>query len=648
MITQKQVGKTYAISDLPTGGVIGLANVSVDNARQINITQTTAGQSLTLPSPTESSVSFHTAVANTGTASFVILGLKVPVNSVAFIAWNSITSLWTTHDMIMGGATNSLAGNAGYVPAPLSAQQDFKLFGDAIWVADRLGSQIMLNLPTGGTLPTIVVDGFSLLNVQQSTAGQVITISPPTVITKSRSLYIASIGTSSFKIGNNNIAPGTVSHYVWIVGTGWELIGPPSLNSVSPVALPNFTANGTIGTAAATVDVSATFTVAQTTLGIAVTIPTPTTLTVGSAINILNIGTANISINGNPATPKSTIYFVWNGTDWVADAPSLQLSSPDNTKTITISNVAIGLNGPVNYGSANLGNLPTNGPLVTATSVDLASLLLVTQTSVGTLTTLPNPTVLTPGRTLAVANTAAATTSISVNGVAVFPGKQINFVWDGAAWASPPSTAATASAAVTILNKATNYILSPADISTGSVYLDQTTAGVVFSFPVGTAQNQLLLVLTSGAVATTVNGLPVSAAIAQSPTEWVWTGSLWTRRNVSTSMIEQINLSAHGFTMFTVLSHNGITWIKAKADSGATVAQAIVTRIVDANNFEVTTFGRVFFPAHGLVVGDTYWLSQTTAGVATVTQPSSGINQSVLNVRDANTVFVRINQAISI
>lgn len=55
--------------------------------------------------------------------------------------------------------------------------------------------------------------------------------------------------------------------------------------------LPNFAANGAIGTAVTTVDVKTTFNINQTTANITLTLPAPTDATAGRIIYINNIGT---------------------------------------------------------------------------------------------------------------------------------------------------------------------------------------------------------------------------------------------------------------------------------------------------------------------------------------------------------------------
>lgn len=68
---------TIAIADVVAGGAIGTAANTVDASSSFHVTQTTAGQTLSLPVPTNPSVGQIVAVANLGTASFVMHGMTV-------------------------------------------------------------------------------------------------------------------------------------------------------------------------------------------------------------------------------------------------------------------------------------------------------------------------------------------------------------------------------------------------------------------------------------------------------------------------------------------------------------------------------------------------------------------------------------------
>lgn len=84
-----------------------------------------------------------------------------------------------------------------------------------------------------------------------------------------------------------------------------------------------------------------------------------------------------------------------------------------------------------------LPNFAASGAIGTAAAtVDLASSIVVTQTTAAIALTLPAPTDATSGLELTVINAAASTQSLTVGGIALVPGGLGVFKWDGAAWAS--------------------------------------------------------------------------------------------------------------------------------------------------------------------------------------------------------------------
>jgi len=81
--------------------------------------------------------------------------------------------------------------------------------------------------------------------------------------------------------------------------------------------------------------------------------------------------------------------------------------------------------------------------------------------------------------------------------------------------------------------------------------------------------------------------------------------------------------TGHGFVAGDVVRHNGSSYVKAKADS-ATNAEVvgIVSAVADANNFTLTVIGDIT-GLSGLSAGSVYFLSDATAGLLTVTEPTA-------------------------
>ena len=65
-----------AIPNLASGGAIGAAPATVDNASAFLVNQTTAGQALSLPSPSDPSVVRTAHVVNVGSQAFTVGGVS--------------------------------------------------------------------------------------------------------------------------------------------------------------------------------------------------------------------------------------------------------------------------------------------------------------------------------------------------------------------------------------------------------------------------------------------------------------------------------------------------------------------------------------------------------------------------------------------
>lgn len=104
----------------------------------------------------------------------------------------------------------------------------------------------------------------------------------------------------------------------------------------------------------------------------------------------------------------------------------------------------------------------------------------------------------------------------------------------------------------------------------------------------------------------------------------------------------EISQTTHGFAVGDGIYHNGTTWVKAQADDADTLAYYAVVEVIDANTFIAADFGRVEVPSHGYTVGEYYFLSESTPGLATTTEPGSGFSNPLFYVEDANTLQVKV------
>lgn len=88
--------------------------------------------------------------------------------------------------------------------------------------------------------------------------------------------------------------------------------------TVSSVALTNFTASTTVGTAAATVDTYSNLNIAQASSSVILTLPNPTVTTAGKTITVNNTGTVAFTMYDTVITTAESAIFVWNGTTWLS------------------------------------------------------------------------------------------------------------------------------------------------------------------------------------------------------------------------------------------------------------------------------------------------------------------------------------------
>jgi hypothetical protein len=84
-----------------------------------------------------------------------------------------------------------------------------------------------------------------------------------------------------------------------------------------------------------------------------------------------------------------------------------------------------------------------------------------------------------------------------------------------------------------------------------------------------------------------------------------------------------ISQTAHGFVLGDVLRHNGTIFIKSQADSAANAeVYGVVSDVADVNTFTIMVSG-VITGLSGLTPGAGYFLSPTTAGGVTATEPTT-------------------------
>lgn len=117
-----------------------------------------------------------------------------------------------------------------------------------------------------------------------------------------------------------------------------------------------------------------------------------------------------------------------------------------------------------------------------------------------------------------------------------------------------------------------------------------------------------------------------------------------THTGASYASQKAVTQSSHGLSVGNLVYTTGSTYAKAKADADSTSeVVGIVSAVADSNNFTLTLGGYVS-GLSGLTAGTTYYLSDSSAGALTATEPSTAgyISKPVL-VADSTTSGYFVN-----
>lgn len=134
--------------------------------------------------------------------------------------------------------------------------------------------------------------------------------------------------------------------------------------------------------------------------------------------------------------------------------------------------------------------------------------------------------------------------------------------------------------------------------------------------------------------ATGVSGVTYVDMTTAPANPYYWNGTAYvpvgyTNDIVTTSLIPQV-YKAGAFT-------------SAQADAPINVADIFL--LSDGTRMES---GRIKYNGHGFTPGSYYFLSQTTAGAITATEPTSGWLQRVMFVEDADTIHLQVEPAVNL
>jgi len=124
-----------------------------------------------------------------------------------------------------------------------------------------------------------------------------------------------------------------------------------------------------------------------------------------------------------------------------------------------------------------------------------------------------------------------------------------------------------------------------------------------------------------------LQGNPVASGTLTSSSDGyvlTWNGSQWVAEPDNTCM--NIHQVSHGFSTGQAVYFTGTSWNLAKADNPDTLGIGVVS-VIDANNFYVYFSGNLE-GLSGLSAGDFYFVSDATAGLLQLTEPTTTGNFS--------------------
>jgi hypothetical protein len=137
------IGAAIAITNKASGGAIGTAAATVDIGSIFNVNQTTASQTLTIPSPTITTEYKVITVNNVGTQAFTVLSTSIATATGMILQWNG--SAWS----VLGG---SYAAASGVFTGAVTTSSPTTAFGFATGAGDVVTQ--LTDKSTGVTLDT--------------------------------------------------------------------------------------------------------------------------------------------------------------------------------------------------------------------------------------------------------------------------------------------------------------------------------------------------------------------------------------------------------------------------------------------------------------------------------------------------------------
>jgi hypothetical protein len=363
------------ISDVAGGGDIGTAAATVDAATTFNVNQTTGGQTLTLPSPTNTTAGRMAFVNNTGSTSFTMYGSVIATGKSNAFIWNG--SSWVTTVSLSGSVVNTI----GTIDSIAKVADGASISTNAIYL--QTADATYPGLVSTGAQTIAGAKTFSSLITGQ--AG--LTVSGAAVSLNDNSNFNTTIntGTSTGTVSIGSSNAGTIS--IQSSGAVNTTAGAASTISTSAGALTLTSA------AAATWSTAAGNLTLQAGSG-TVSLGTSTALTATGALGITSGGANALSLDAGGAAALNL---------GLTNANAVSISRTGITTTVN-GNLTVAENTNLN-GNTTIGNATTDRLTVTsqilgqdalvfqgATDNGFATTFRITDPTANNIITLPNET----------------------------------------------------------------------------------------------------------------------------------------------------------------------------------------------------------------------------------------------------------------
>ena len=292
--------------------------------------------------------------------------------------------------------------------------------------------------PAGGNIGTAAttVDVATTFNVNQTTAGQTLTLPNPTSATGGRIAFVNNVGTESFAMYGVTISSARSQAYIWN-GSAWT---GTNIDGAGSGATAIGTLNGTTKNANGAV----------------------------IAANTLYLQSADATGcgGGGCAGLVDTAAQSFAGLKTFADGLTVGASSQFTNQGSTL------------FTATTLSDDADGGPIGTAAAtIDVYTTFNINQTTASQTLTLPDPTTTTAGRIAFINNVGSV--SFEMYGATIAAGQSNTFIWNGTNWITTVSLSGSYVNSVGTIDSESPKVADGAQISGGALFLQTADA----SFP---------------------------------------------------------------------------------------------------------------------------------------------------------------------